>query len=699
MPESQNFEKLKQNLQQVEFERDLFKLLLNNTTDCLIIFDQYENIIFRNTNTFSFLEINPTKLTDLIFENSLPKVRLAFDNCLAQKIVAPIIVQFNGLSQKKSVLSVKFSLLYSDNGKTAISCIFRPLNFSEHDTYLSSSNSISRFYENELVSDNLELKHQNIENKQLLKKLKQSEEQYKILVENSPNAIFVYSQAKILLVNAKAIELLQANSSIDLIGKDFMNFVDSCSKKSVENCLNNSFYLEPSFSKKVVSRLSQINGNIIDVEIISSQIVFNEKPAALVVVNDVTEQLKYLNDLQESEEKFRFLAEELPNMIFISTKNSVEYANKASELLTGYSRDEIYLQNFNLFQVLDIEQHKLDPADTFNELIKNSRGEFVIKTKSGERLNIIVSAKLIKYKRKKSTLGIVTDITERKKAEEIWRKSEEKLQSLIHSFDDQVLVIDSNGVITEIHEPHNTANYLIPENFISKTLIEAELPDSLKYALIQTHAKVIESQNVQQFDYELINNEKKHWYSVKVSPKKNRNGRIDGIIAVSREVTMRKEALISKMEAERKLTDQNNRLKRLNLEYEFINQQLRDSELKFRTYIESSPTGIFIIEERGYFQFVNSAACNLVEYRKEELLNLSVADLIPARLHRQLIREIIKINRLGKHTFETVLCRKYETNIDVIINIVKITGNRYLAFGRDITAWKKYENELKLAKE
>jgi PAS domain S-box-containing protein len=61
---------------------------------------------------------------------------------------------------------------------------------------------------------------------------------------------------------------------------------------------------------------------------------------AVLVLSDVTKHKRAEEALQESEEKFRNLAEQSPNMIFINKKGRVVYTNKRCEEVTGYTRNE-----------------------------------------------------------------------------------------------------------------------------------------------------------------------------------------------------------------------------------------------------------------------------------------------------------------------------------------------------------------------
>lgn len=140
----------------------------------------------------------------------------------------------------------------------------------------------------------------------------------------------------------------------------------------------------------------------------------------LVTLSVITESKKTEDSLKESEEKFRNLAEESPNIIFINKGGRVLYTNKRSEDITGYTREEFYSPNFNFLSIC---------APEYVELMKSSferhmRGEnvspydYVLLSKEGKRVDVMTTSKLIEYEGEKAILGIVTDISELKKAEE-----------------------------------------------------------------------------------------------------------------------------------------------------------------------------------------------------------------------------------------------------------------------------------------
>ncbi len=124
--------------------------------------------------------------------------------------------------------------------------------------------------------------------------------------------------------------------------------------------------------------------------------------------SDITERKKTEESLKESEEKFRNLAEESPNMIFINLQSRVVYANKKCEDTLGYSKKEFYSPNFNFLSIASPESVDLLKAS----YAKHMRGEDVspyeyqLVTKDGGKIEAIINSKLIDYNGQTAILGI-----------------------------------------------------------------------------------------------------------------------------------------------------------------------------------------------------------------------------------------------------------------------------------------------------
>ncbi len=167
---------------------------------------------------------------------------------------------------------------------------------------------------------------------------------------------------------------------------------------------------------------------------------------------DITERRNAKLTLMESEEKFRTLAEESPNMIFINQRGRVVYANKKCMEVMGYGREEFYSADFNFLSLTSPES-----VETLKSAYaKHLRGEtvppyeYVLITRDGKRINAIINSGLIEYNGDKAVMGIVTDITERKKTEQALSESEEKYRKLFEESMDAIFVADiETGIIVD----------------------------------------------------------------------------------------------------------------------------------------------------------------------------------------------------------------------------------------------------------
>ena len=174
---------------------------------------------------------------------------------------------------------------------------------------------------------------------------------------------------------------------------------------------------------------------------------YPSKDGLSVFVKDITERKRMEENLRESEEKFRNLAEQLPNMIFINKKGRVVYANERCEEVMGYKREEFYSPDFNFLTLIAPESIETVKA-SFSRHMRNKEvvpHEYAFITKEGKRIEAILTTKLIQYESDRAILGIVTDISERKRAEEALKESEEKFRSVTENASIPIFSIDFKG--------------------------------------------------------------------------------------------------------------------------------------------------------------------------------------------------------------------------------------------------------------
>lgn len=117
--------------------------------------------------------------------------------------------------------------------------------------------------------------------------LRESEERYQRLVELSPDAIIVHTGGTIVFVNRAGVELLGANSSEELIGKPFVNFVPTESRVSVSERIDKSLRenIEVPFAEE---KFVRVDGAEIQVEAGAVAFIYENEPAVQIVARDIS---------------------------------------------------------------------------------------------------------------------------------------------------------------------------------------------------------------------------------------------------------------------------------------------------------------------------------------------------------------------------------------------------------------------------
>ncbi len=255
--------------------------------------------------------------------------------------------------------------------------------------------------------------------------LRRQEEQYRLLVENVQAAIvLVDADGKFLFANRKAAQAT-GRTPEELVGlTQWEVFPQELADRQVEN-IRRVIHTGQEFSSE--SRvLLQGEWSWFFNNLQPYREATGETTAALVIAQDITEHRQAKEALKESEQRFRELADLLPQTIFeADSAGRLTYTNRAGLAATGYSEDDIErgIQVQSLF--VDSERETL--MENFYRRLRGEEPtthEYTQTRKDGSTFPVLIyAATVLRDDKPVGLRGIVIDITEIKKAEEQVRRA------------------------------------------------------------------------------------------------------------------------------------------------------------------------------------------------------------------------------------------------------------------------------------
>jgi len=238
--------------------------------------------------------------------------------------------------------------------------------------------------------------------------------------------------------------------------------------------------------------------------------------------------------LRESEQRYRMLVEQASDAIFVANPDG-QYVdvNSAGCKLSGYTREEI----LNL-KMQDMA--KILPGNPlqFKELQegKTVLSERKLIRKDGTLVPVEISARQLPDGRLQ---GIVRDITERKRAEDQLLQ----LSRAVEHSPASIVITDINGRIEYVNPKFTEVTGFTPDDVLGKTPPNTFGSNELPPEVGAGHWQTISTGN--EWRGEMLNRRKNgetYWEAVSISPITDPNGIITHFVAVSEDITSRKEA-------------------------------------------------------------------------------------------------------------------------------------------------------------
>ena len=158
----------------------------------------------------------------------------------------------------------------------------------------------------------------------------------------------------------------------------------------------------------------------------------------------------YKAALQISEEKLRFIVDSISDGIIVTDlEGKIVEVNNATLQKAGYTRkQEIIGQNaFEFIVQKDQQRFQQDMFDTIANGDVQDKVEYTLWAVDGKKFDAEISSALLRDSEGNPTgfIGVVRDVTSRKKVESNLRSSEERLQAIVENAPDAIFIYDNDG--------------------------------------------------------------------------------------------------------------------------------------------------------------------------------------------------------------------------------------------------------------
>ena len=513
------------------------------------------------------------------------------------------------------------------------------------------------------------------ERKKAERTLGESEEKYRNLVELAPDGIVaVNAEGIVTSVNRSFLTLVGYDSGEGIVGKPFWELKTSRVEDlpKVQEMFKSLMKREsPSPAEFLYVRR---DGASRWAEVHPSLLIKDGKPVgAQVIMRDTTDRKKAEEALKRSEVRFRDLAESIDDVFFAMDKEfRYTYWNSASEKLTGISaKDAIGKSLTEVFpEVKDTEIEHF-----YRNVLKTKRHQTAVnKYRVGEKDFIF---EIDAYPTKDGISVFTKDISERKHMEETLRQSEEQFRQLFSSMPSGVAIYEAvdNGedfVFKDFNAASEKIEKISKDNVLGKRVTQM-FAGVKNFGLFEVFQRVWRTGEPEYFPAALYKDDRVQgvWRENWIYKLPNGN-----IIAIYNDITERKRA----------------------------EENLRQSEEKYRGLFESTQDGIVISDAQGVVASANQAAAAMLGYRNaEELVNVPAVTNYADPEDRRVLFELLAKKGTVKD-YEVKLKRKDGTTFDARITVVlqrDLQGNvlRAEAILRDITERKKMRNALSESEE
>ncbi len=400
----------------------------------------------------------------------------------------------------------------------------------------------------ELIAANETLLLEINEHKLTTEALRESEEKFRTIYEESPIGIELYdSEGKLIDANKACLEIFGVPDVADVKGFNLFNDpnLPDVEKEKLLNGLAVRYEIGFDFEvaiRKNLFKTSKSEGLIfLDVLISPLGIQGGKLKGYLVQVQDITEQKSAEEALRISETRFRDIYENAPVMMHsINPEGTILNVNKKWLEELGYSREEAIGRRMDFIMTPESAEY------AFQEVLPKYWGEGRISdvsyqyvTKQESVMDVLLDSRVIQDPVWGNiSLSVIRDVTDHKRAEEELLRSEQRFRAVFESARDCIYIKDQSLRYSHANPAMEKVLGIEADRLLGMRDEELYGEEAGKH-LREVDLRVLGGQSIEEEHSRPIHGAQFIFHDIKV-PLRNSEGEIIGMCGVSRNITERK---------------------------------------------------------------------------------------------------------------------------------------------------------------
>jgi len=424
------------------------------------------------------------------------------------------------------------------------------------------------------------------------------------LMDNLPDTIyFKDTQSRFTRINRAQAQTLGVANPADAIGKtDFDYFTPEHAQAAYED------------EQKIIHTGQPLLGKVERIRVagkgfrwvMATKVPIKDQTGQVIgivgISHDIDERIRQEEALRESERRLATLLSNLPGMAYRCRNDqdwTMEFVSEGCLELTGYRPEELVNNRVISYAQLIHPDDRQDVWDQVQSALQEQRPFrllYRILTATGQEKWVWEQGRGVfdDAGELQALEGFITDISERRQAEEALQAERNLLRTLIDNLPECIYVKDRQAHFVLNNVAHaQVMGALTPDEVRGKWDFDFFPPEQASAFYADDMAVISSGRAILQreepvFDQVLREN---RWYSTTKVPLRDRDGRIVGLVGIARDITEQKRA----------------------------EEALRESEERYRSVITAMAEGVMLLDARGVIQTCNRSGARILGHAAEEL--------------------------------------------------------------------------------